>query len=76
MCRRARLIRTYASTATRDARVLCSDPIDAICPEILRSKGHTVDVPPGDKPIPAADLKKVIGQYDALIVRRSVVHAP
>jgi D-3-phosphoglycerate dehydrogenase len=50
--------------------VLCSDPIDAICVDILKSRGHTVDIPPADKPIPAAELKKMIGVYDALVVRR------
>lgn len=68
----AATVRNYRTTAAVDAKVLCSDPIDSICPEILKANGHSVDVPPGDKPIPAADLKKMIGQYDALIVRRFV----
>lgn len=63
-------VRGLRSTPAVDARVLCSDPIDRVCPDILRSKGHTVDVPPGDKPLTAAELKAVIGQYDALVVRR------
>jgi hypothetical protein len=42
-----------------------------VCPDILRARGHTVDLA-GDKPIPGAELKKVIGAYDALIIRRCV----
>lgn len=63
-------IRGFRASPAVDARILCSDPIDPVCPEILKAKGHTVDVPPGDKPIPAAELKKIIGGYDALVVRR------
>ncbi len=63
------LRRGLHASSVASARVLCSDPIDSVCPEILRGRGHTVDLA-GDKPIPAADLKKVIGEYDALVIRR------
>ena len=63
--------RALHASASLNARVLCSDPIDGVCPDILKSRGHTVDLA-GDKPIPAAELKKVIGNYDALVIRRCV----
>lgn len=50
-------------------RILCSDPIDGVCAKILRERGHTVDEKGADKMSPA-ELKKIIGEYDGLIVRR------
>ncbi len=37
-----------------------------MCVEIFQSKGHTVDL---IKTLPEAELMKVIGNYDALVVR-------
>jgi D-3-phosphoglycerate dehydrogenase len=47
-------------------RVLISDNLDQRCVDILAHEGLDVDNKPG---LPAADLKKIIGEYDALVVR-------
>jgi D-3-phosphoglycerate dehydrogenase / 2-oxoglutarate reductase len=47
-------------------KILISDPIEQSCVEILTKEGFTVDTKPG---IPTDELKKIIGEYDGLIVR-------
>ncbi|MDP2952713.1 MAG: phosphoglycerate dehydrogenase [Chloroflexota bacterium] len=47
-------------------KILVSDPIAESGIELLRSKGASVDVKLGLKP---EELKGIIGQYDALVVR-------
>ena len=47
-------------------RVLITDPVDPSGPELLRSAGVQVDYRPD---ISADELKAIVGQYDALMVR-------
>ena len=47
-------------------RVLVTDPIEQVCTDILQKDGIQVDSKPG---LPADEIKKIIGGYDALIVR-------
>lgn len=49
------------------SRVLCSDPIDSICPELLRAAGH--DVTTSASALSHAELVKQISNYEVLIVR-------
>ena len=47
-------------------KILISDAIESVCTELLTSAGFEVDNKPGIKP---ADLKLIIGGYEALVVR-------
>lgn len=47
-------------------KILISDPIEQSCVDILKREGFQVDVKPG---IPAEEIKKIIPEYAALIVR-------
>ncbi len=47
-------------------KILISDPIEQSCVDILTREGFQVDAKPG---IPANELKSIIGDYDALVVR-------
>ena len=47
-------------------KVLVTDPIEQVCTDILQKEGIQVDSKPG---LPADEIKKIIGGYDALIVR-------
>jgi len=47
-------------------KVLISDHLEQSCIDILTHDGMTVDNRPG---LPASELQRVIGEYDALIVR-------
>jgi D-3-phosphoglycerate dehydrogenase len=49
-------------------KILISDPIEQQCVDILKSNGFEVDVKTG---LPAAELKKIIGEYAGLLVRSS-----
>lgn len=49
-------------------KVLIADKMDAVCAEILKSKGLEVDSKPGLSP---EDLKNAIGDYDGVAVRSS-----
>lgn len=49
-------------------KVLIADKMDAVCAEILKSKGVEVDSKPGLTP---EELKGVIGNYDGVAVRSS-----
>lgn len=51
---------------TSTKKILISDPVDQKCAEILRTAGCTVDFIPGIK---RDDLKKIISDYNGLIVR-------
>ena len=53
-------------TATKTLKVLISDPISTHGKELLEQAGFAVDLRTGLKP---EELKKIIGLYDALIVR-------
>ncbi|MEX1275032.1 MAG: phosphoglycerate dehydrogenase [Bacteroidota bacterium] len=46
--------------------ILISDPIEQICVDILKAEGFDVDIKPN---LPVADLKAIIDQYDALVIR-------
>lgn len=60
--------RSFHATAAADARILASDPIEAVCGEMLASRKHDlVILPKTPKP---ADLAAMIHEYDGLIVRR------
>ena len=55
------------ATAAADAKILASDPIEAVCRDILKAKGHElVSLEKTPKP---AELLKMIGEYEGLIVR-------
>jgi D-3-phosphoglycerate dehydrogenase / 2-oxoglutarate reductase len=47
-------------------KILITDPVDPRCAELLSAEGFEVDYKPGLKP---DELKKIIGIYNALIVR-------
>ncbi len=47
-------------------KVLITDPIEQVCVDILQKDGIQVDAKPG---LPPDEIKKIIGSYDALIVR-------
>ncbi|MGB2868602.1 MAG: phosphoglycerate dehydrogenase [Bacteroidota bacterium] len=47
-------------------KILISDPIEQTCVDILSAEGFQVDLKPG---VPAHELKTIIQDYDALIVR-------
>jgi D-3-phosphoglycerate dehydrogenase / 2-oxoglutarate reductase len=47
-------------------KVLITDPIEQVCTDLLQKEGMQVDAKPG---LPADEIKKIIGGYDALIVR-------
>ncbi|MFZ1082191.1 MAG: phosphoglycerate dehydrogenase [Candidatus Kryptoniota bacterium] len=47
-------------------KVLITDPIEQVCTDILQKDGIQVDAKPG---LPPDEIKKIIGGYDALIVR-------
>ncbi len=47
-------------------KVLVTDPIEQVCTDILQKEGIQVDAKPG---LPPDEIKKIIGGYDALIVR-------
>ncbi|MBI2619025.1 MAG: phosphoglycerate dehydrogenase [Ignavibacteriales bacterium] len=47
-------------------KILVSDPVEAICAEILKGEGFLVDIRTGMK---AAELQSVIGEYDGLVIR-------
>ncbi|CAI5712350.1 unnamed protein product [Peronospora farinosa] len=49
------------------ARILCSDPIDPICPELLRAAGH--DVTCDSTGLSHTELITQVPDYDVLIVR-------
>ncbi|EGZ16199.1 hypothetical protein PHYSODRAFT_545686 [Phytophthora sojae] len=49
------------------ARILCSDPIDPVCPELMRAAGH--DVTCGAAPLTHSELVAQVADYDVLIVR-------
>jgi D-3-phosphoglycerate dehydrogenase / 2-oxoglutarate reductase len=47
-------------------KILITDPIEQVCTDILAKEGNVVDAKPG---LPPDEIKKIIGGYDALIVR-------
>ncbi|KAF1323436.1 Phosphoserine aminotransferase, partial [Globisporangium splendens] len=57
----------HSRSSLQMARILCSDPIDAACPELLRSAGH--DVTTVNKALTHAELLQQIPDYEVLIAR-------
>lgn len=47
-------------------KVLITDPIEQVCTDVLAKEGIQVDSKPG---LPPDEIKKIIGGYDALVVR-------
>ncbi|TYZ64017.1 hypothetical protein PybrP1_003536 [[Pythium] brassicae (nom. inval.)] len=60
-----RSFRTRAPAAM--ARILCSDPIDPVCPELLRAAGHEVTTVPAA--LSHAELLARIPNFEVLIAR-------
>ena len=56
----------YKLFQTRGVRVLATDGVDDICVKIFKERGHTVDFL---KTLPEAELVKIIGDYEGLVVR-------
>ncbi|CAI5718968.1 unnamed protein product [Peronospora farinosa] len=57
----------HQSSSAMMARILCSDPIDPICPELLRAAGH--DVTCDSTGLSHTELITQVPDYDVLIVR-------
>jgi hypothetical protein len=55
----------HGSTPSQ-ARVLATDGVDPLCVQIFKDRGHQVDL---IKTLPEAELNKIIGDYDGLVVR-------
>jgi len=49
-----------------DAKILCSDPIEQVCIDVFKSRGHEVDVVSTP---PKEELLQIIGEYEGLVVR-------
>jgi len=58
--------RTQGGASAKGKKVLISDPIEQVCVDILQKAGVVVDC---KSKVPPAELKKIIGEYDGLIVR-------
>lgn len=56
----------HASSSALLAKVLASDAIEPVCASTFKSRGHELVEKPGIKP---ADLIKIIGEYEGLVVR-------
>ena len=66
--------RSYSYQGVRSmAMVLATDDIDALCVKIFEDRGHKVHV---KKTMPEAELCKVIGDYDGLVVRSATKVTP
>ncbi len=63
--------RAFRTSSALEARILASDPIEAICGEMLKKRNH--ELVALDKTPSAADLIKMIPEFDGLIVRRCVM---
>jgi phosphoglycerate dehydrogenase-like enzyme len=59
-------IRKYCTSVPKHARILASDSIEKVCGDVFRARGHELVEKPG---ISKADLLKVIGEFDGLVVR-------
>ena len=59
--------RMYHSNPTLSARVLLTDGVDESCATLFMERGHQVDFYP--KSLPEAELIKIIGNYEGLVVR-------
>ena len=57
---------SYHTSRAAAVRVLALDDVDELCVKIFKERGHTVDVM---KTMPEAELVKIIGEYEGLVVR-------
>ncbi|RLN26615.1 hypothetical protein BBI17_004058, partial [Phytophthora kernoviae] len=60
-------VRRFHHAPPAMARILCSDPIDPVCPDLLRAAGH--DVTCGASALSHEELVTQVPDYDVLIVR-------
>lgn len=58
--------RQFQSSKLVFARILATDGVDDLCLQIFKKRGHQVEMM---KTLPEAELIKVIGDYDGLVVR-------
>jgi D-3-phosphoglycerate dehydrogenase len=58
--------RMYHASSRSAARVLLTDGVDDCCVTMFKERGHTVDFL---KTLPEAELIKIIGDYEGLVVR-------
>ena len=58
--------RKYSSSKPNLARILASDPIEKVCGEVFRARGHELVEKPGMK---KEELLACIGEYEGLVVR-------
>ena len=56
----------YHAGSRSSARVLLTDGVDECCVTLFKERGHTVDFM---KSLPEAELIKIIGDYEGLVVR-------
>ena len=56
----------HSSIYSKMAKVLATDDVDECCVKLFQQRGHQCDV---IKTLPEAELCKIIGQYDGLVVR-------
>uniref|UniRef100_M4BB46 D-3-phosphoglycerate dehydrogenase n=1 Tax=Hyaloperonospora arabidopsidis (strain Emoy2) TaxID=559515 RepID=M4BB46_HYAAE len=61
------ITRCFHQSSVSMARILCSDPIDPVCPELLRAAGH--DVACSSSRLSHSELVAQVPEYDVLIVR-------
>jgi phosphoglycerate dehydrogenase-like enzyme len=71
--RRAAAPAPFHSSARSLARVLATDNVDDSCIKIFEERGHKVDLL---ETMSEADLCKVIGEYDGLVVRSATKVTP
>ena len=62
------LAHAFHASAAAEAKILASDPIETVCGDILKARGH--DLTTVDKTPKPAELLQIIGDYEGLIVRR------
>lgn len=58
--------RLFHSSSRASARVLLTDGVDECCVTLFKERGHQVDFL---KSMPEAELIKIIGDYEGLVVR-------
>ena len=58
--------RMFHASSKVSARVLLTDGVDDCCVNIFKERGHQVDFL---KTLPEAELVKIIGDYEGLVVR-------
>lgn len=70
---RAMTRRLFQTSTPAWAKVLCTDNVDECCIRIFEERGHVVDL---KKTMPEAELAKIIGEYDGLVVRSATKVTP